>query len=401
MGKREAVVIGWNYSCLLSMARSVGKAGCDVHLIKHVTRYESPAQKISSPERYCRYVRRCHQVLKGDMRAITDLLLEHYAGREKRVLLIPTDDYSAAALEMDRERLAPHFDFPHSDAYSLLDLMDKSLQKQLAREAGFAVSEEWITQTQNGAYSLPDKIAYPCFTKSRMSVFGHKSNMARCENEAQLIRKLDQIAAKRDCPLLIEKYHRIEREFAVVGLCDHGRVIMPGVIEMISGGFDSRAGVTIEGRLLPMSRFPGLEEKLTRLMQRLDYVGLFDVDLYEAEGTIYFTEINLRFGASGYIFSRFGINLPAMLVNVYEQDDRKDAGKRLEGEHLFLSEMEALKALSQGYITAKRYRELKRRYPNRFIHDETDRLAGLVFMIRETKWQLIRTLRPAQGRASD
>ena len=57
-------------------------------------------------------------------------------------------------------------------------------------------------------------------------------------------------------------------------------------------------------------------EKIRTFMRSTGYNGLFDIDLVETEdGRIYFLEVNLRYGASGYVVTCEGINLPGMFAD--------------------------------------------------------------------------------------
>jgi hypothetical protein len=56
--------------------------------------------------------------------------------------------------------------------------------------------------------------------------------------------------------------------------------------------------------------------KLHTFMILTGYCGLFDIDLIETtDGSLYFLEVNLRYGASGYVVTCDGINLPGMFAD--------------------------------------------------------------------------------------
>ena len=59
-----------------------------------------------------------------------------------------------------------------------------------------------------------------------------------------------------------------------------------------------------------------LIDNLIKFVASLNYEGLYDVDLIEtADGKMYFVELNMRFGASGYAVTQSGVNLPGMFAD--------------------------------------------------------------------------------------
>ena len=139
--------------------------------------------------------------------------------------------------------------------------------------------------------------------------------MHRCDNETDLKKTLDSICCQfANIVVMIEDYKRIEREYAAVGISNDKEVIIPGVIEIMSMGRGQGAGVAKTGRIVPIAGYEPLVEKIKLLVQKIGFIGVFDIDFYLCDNKLYFGELNLRYGGSGFVIFKMGVNLPEMLV---------------------------------------------------------------------------------------
>ena len=93
------------------------------------------------------------------------------------------------------------------------------------------------------------------------------------------------------------------------------------------------------GRILPCSDFQPLVDDLIKFVNSLGYEGLYDVDLIESvNGKMYFVEINMRFGASGYAVTKCGVNLPGMYADYMLTGKPLDMGCKVTPGKTFVSE---------------------------------------------------------------
>ena len=132
----------------------------------------------------------------------------------------------------------------------------------------------------------------------------------RCDTKSELELILQRAAKKYQLPLLAEEYIQIEKEYAVLGVSLGDHAFIPAVIHMNIG----RKGLTATGRIFPISELPGLEKSLCFFMKEINFTGLFDIDIYESKGCIYFNELNTRFGASGFALIYGVNNLPDLYI---------------------------------------------------------------------------------------
>lgn len=373
----RAVVMGRNYTSLLSMIRAAGRVGCDIIAVRTVHGL-SQAQKngklkdATLIEKASKYVRQ-HYLVEEDQQELLRLLMEKCGIKGEKTILLPTDDFVASTIDLNQEALKDLFVFPHVQHRQgeVVRLMDKDVQKAMARKAGLEVVEGWVVQIKNGAYQIPEGIRYPVFTKPEISFLGNKRCMKKCSDEAELKAVIDMVMKERECPLLVEQYVEIEKEYGILGYSDEGETVIPGIVEKIAVGHGRHNGVTLIGEYSSLKKYGELKTGLKRFMMDVGFTGLFDIDLYAAKGKIYFNELNLRLGAFGYAAVRAGYNMPGMLIESL-------TGRRcvqdtdFTGDIKCISEKVNLDDFAEGYISWEQYKANRASVDYGFIEDEDD-----------------------------
>ena len=374
----RVLVTGRNYSSNLCMARSLGLAGYDVEILRIFSK-KPPKGDASAgmiPDAYSKYVKRFRTcTLRNDSRRVRDALIS-MADKDHRMLLIPTEDVAAYIVDEHYDALKEYFIVPDAGKTGgeIIRLMSKTAQKELAFKSGLPMPGSHTVSIRNGSFDIPEDIGFPCFIKPDVSRQTSKKRMQKCSSIEELEVALGEIAESRSIDILIEDYVEIKRELAVLGLCCDEKIICPGVFETLECGHGSRRGVAVTGRSIPCEEISGLMPGIHRLMELTQYNGLFDIDLIEGtDGRLYFTELNFRYGASGYVLTRSGVNLPGMLA------DRAVAGAAIDAEThsdriglVFVSEKVLAEEIAEGDITSEKAEELMSAADIHFIKDEED-----------------------------
>ena len=388
--------MGRNYMSLLSMTRSAGAAGYPVYVVKTVKKIPGKYSPYRwSVDAHSKYVKDCFYVKQNDDKGLIDLLVDRFRSYDGKIVLLPTDDRTVAAIEFYKERLDDRFLFPYaSGEQSVLELMDKKAQKAFATVAGLPVAQGWTTEVKNGTFEIPEGILYPVFTKPQISFAGNKRFMKRCNNEAELREVLQQIAEQRDCPMLIEQFVEIEKEYGVLAYCNPEEPVVPCLVDKVEIGQGTHKGVTMIGRVLPLeTENRELQEKLKAFLKSTGFVGLVDIDLYESKGVIYFNELNLRFGAFGYAAMCAGINMPQMLIGRLLGRKLTDPKTCMDRPITCLSEKVNLEDYADGYCSISVYRQRMTQAEYAFIRSEDDMRPYRYFKFEEVKQTLKRMLR--------
>ena len=108
------------------------------------------------------------------------------------------------------------------------------------------------------------------------------------------------------------------------------------------------------------------------MMLEVGYVGVFDIDFYESEGKIYFGEINLRFGGSGYAYTAMGVNLPGMMVKHLMGEDWHSLANVVTRTETYINERTLMEDWRQGVISTAKYHEILKSGEIYFVHNADD-----------------------------
>lgn len=378
LNRKHVVVVGRNYGNILAMTRDLGRAGYEVQVLrvfKKKPRFLNPLARLK-PDAYSRYVtvfRQC--IVSNDKRKLIDVLIDMGQSNDK-VLLMPVDDYSVQVIDEYLDELVSMYYIPsvNAEAGAIGRLMDKHYQKTLAREYGLPLLQGSIVRSENGQFTIPKDIVYPCFVKPNVSMNSTKSKMVRCEDETSLFSVLTRYAADEDFEMLVEAFADIKQEYSILGLCTNEGVMAPGVFKALAGGHKERKGVAVMGEMIDGSPLQGIIEQCNGFIQSLGYSGLFDVDLIETkDGKIYFVELNFRAGASAHALTEMGVNLPGMYADYFMKEDSIDYDCGLEEyDKVFLSEKVLLEEFVRSDVSFRELREYTKKADIFFIRDVED-----------------------------
>ena len=352
--KPLAIVMGRLYSTRLTLVRAAGMVGCDVVLIQ--TQEKGYYLKTDSSSKY---VTACHHCPEPDDKALVELIMS-YAGKGRKVVLLPADDWVASILDiyydtLSKSCLVPHV---HQKQGGILRLMDKDFQKSIAKKIGARAAEGWLCQEVDGKYQIPAGITYPCFTKPQESYPRPlKYLQKRCNNEQELKVVLDRIPKGSHKTMLVEEFVEITQEFGVQGATFDGRVVAPAVVAKDS----SRQGITATGKILPIKNMPELQAQVNAFLKETGMTGIFDMEFYISNGKLYFNEFNVRLGANGFALTYGVSNVPGLYVKYMlgEGDGTYDGPKDFE-EKTFASEKVLRDFFYDKTMSMKEFKEIVR-----------------------------------------
>lgn len=382
--KQKVVIIGHGATSRLGIVRALSELGCKITVIvmSWFRGTESKLDNRKPYDCYSKYITKVYYCYAKDGEGLIQLLLNKCADSSNKAILLPDSDFSAAIIDDNQKVLAPFFLFPSigNRPGAIRYWMNKEVQKDLAHTVGLNVSKANVIEIKNGKYSIPDDIKYPCFTKALVTINGGKHLFKRCNNIQDLHSLLESIPKNQDIRLLVEDYKEIDTEYATMGFSDGENVIIPGVITFIENA-KSHFGVAMNGRIGPISGFEDLLERFKLFVQKVGFVGVFDIDFFSSGNELYFGEMNLRFGASGYAITKMGVNLPVMLVKYLRGEDITYMKKTISGSSIFVNERMCEEDWYLNIINSKDYFRLIRSADICFVADDRDKQPQIVFQL--------------------
>lgn len=396
--RQKVVIIGHSFSSRLSLIRSVAQIGCEVSVIV-TTGFKRDGKTLNDKKPidcYSKYVSHVYYCLRRDKDAFIQLLLDKCTVPNQKVILIPDSDDTVSAIDDHQEVLKDFFYFPHIiDRLGTISYwMDKSHQKEMARSVGLNVADARIVEVKNGVYSIPSDMKYPCYTKPLATMNGRKLGMRRCNDNKELASALDDfiIHWNQTGKILVEDYKEIAKEYALLGFSDGKDVIIPGIMHLLVISQQYK-GIALQGRVTSISGFEDVVEKFRQLVKQIGFVGLFDIDFYESDGKLYFCELNLRFGGSGYAVTKMGVNLPAMYVQLWEEAAKEKPATIVEGSAIYVNERMCFADWDSGYISTRHFFQYLKTADIRFMPEKDDPMPEIVFKINCIKRWIVKTLK--------
>ena len=177
---------------------------------------------------------------------------------------------------------------------------------------------------------------------------------------------------RQNVQVMVEEFKNIEKEYAILGFSDGKEVIIPGILEILTLAHGSHFGVAIQGRVSPLLGFEDLIGKFQKYIQSIGFIGIFDIDFYKSDGKIYFGELNLRFGGSGYAYTKMGVNLPAMFVKYMYGESIQQMQKTIQTCATYLHERMLIDEWYLDYISKEEYNKLLNTSDIRFLENIDD-----------------------------
>lgn len=383
MMRLKVVVIGHSFTSRLGIIRSVAQIGCSITVIV-LTGYKRFSKTLKDAKQidcYSKYVDETYYCYGSDEKGLIQLLLNKCADAHQKVIIIPDSDFSAAVIDRNQDKLKNSFLFPHINhhAGAVAVWMNKEKQKSLAKVIGLHVADGTVVEITQGRYELPQTIKYPCFTKPLLTIAGGKKLLHRCDQKSTLRKILDKAARlSPSIGVLIEDYKAIEEEYAVLGFSDGKKTIIPAVIKFLQSS-QSHPGIALRGEIMPTKGFEDIINQFKIYVQQIGFCGLFDIDFYLSEGKLYFGELNLRFGGSGYAVTKMGVNLPGMMVKTLCGERIDEMKREVKTSATFVNERMCLDDWYHGYLSVNELHQLIETADIRFIDDGDDRTPQYAF----------------------
>ena len=227
---------------------------------------------------------------------------------ETKALLIATSDQTTAIVSQAYDKLSRFFYLPHSiDGIGLELKMDKLWQHDLATKYGIRTPKTWIID--NSSFDDIAQITYPCFTKSRNSLAGGKSNSHICYNQGELKEILSQTSDR----IIVQEQIRRITEVDLLGFVDdEGSICMPTGYYYLNLKDSSYGTKAIHDSSEQIEKKFDLDDRvILNFIQATGYrCGFFSVEfLVDQENRTFFTEINLRNDAHTYGATQYGANI--------------------------------------------------------------------------------------------
>lgn len=395
MIKPLVIVLSRSHATALSVIRSLGAVGYTIDLI--ASAHRRGGSIVAASSKYVRNVVELvsNRVREGQEEAETALvaeLLKRAGQNETKPVLFPTDDYTTAVIDCHRSELEPYYLMPSivgAEDGTMMNLMDKTVQAEMARQVGLPVPQEWVFDLTKEPV-VPEDMVFPCYCKPIKSITGYKGEMAVCKNEAELLAHMNRLRSKfANRSILVQEFLNIDYEIDLSGVCLDQEVIIPAIIRKTRVAQQTK-GVTLTGKIIPFEELGDLQEKVVELLKKFRYVGMFDMELTVVGDRIYFNEVNLRSGGPNYAYFKSGVNLPALFVKeILGERHLPEEEKVGEYGKTFIYEKVAWDDYIHGYMTKKELKQAIEQADITLLYNKEDPMPQRLFRL----WMWLRIIK--------
>lgn len=243
---------------------------------------------------------------------LVDFLLEHFSEDKDRPVVICCSDTCAKIIDLEYDRLKKRFLLPSiaGEQGKIAELMDKQKQMQFAQQYGILMAKSCIVDLCH--ISLPEDIVYPCIVKPVVSAEGQKADIRKCDTKEQTLEYLHQLRTKGYHRFLVQEYIDYDYEVGFIGSCSKRPAYM--INRKI------RVWPQIGGSNSFVHRNDNQQielycKKILKILQEINFSGLFDVELLYRGGKLYLNEINWR--NSGNSFFSLGSHVHYAVIWYY------------------------------------------------------------------------------------
>lgn len=240
---------------------------------------------------------------------VPDLLLQHFGSETLPPIVICCDDAIQSAVDLQYDRLRPHFLLSNIDGQQgrITAMMAKEKQMAAAAKAGVLTPRTWVCPKGS---AIPPDMVYPCIAKPIKSIAGSKMDIRICKTPDELQTALDT----RD--YLVQQF--IEKDYEVIiwgTSIGHGEYYLSGVTRKIRQ-YPTEWGLSSYGSLEDFKSHPDLnKDAIINFLKSLSYNGMFSIEMAVKDNKYYMVEINLRNDGKQHFSTVAGANLPQLYIS--------------------------------------------------------------------------------------
>ena len=277
----KVIIIGGSQANTLGVIRAFGENNISsyVFLIGEIDDYILTSKYI-------------HQYwLCDDETSAVAICLELFSKEGAKPIIIPTSDKAASYLDGRFRELSQFFilhNINHQD--NLINYyMDKFHQYQLFCECNIPCLKTQLIQPQAAVSDMD--IPVPCILKPHISAKGDKMDIEICKTTDELTDCLSSLSKKKYTEILLQEYLEYDTEYDVAGFVFDHQVCLSGMIKKMRI-WPKDKGSTTFGEVCPINKT--ISEMIETVLLHLQFEGIFDIEIFEKNGSFFINEINFR-----------------------------------------------------------------------------------------------------------
>lgn len=308
--KTEIIIVGADHHNTLGVIRALG-GDYIVNLIIHQS---TETEKIKCSK--SKYFNGKLVIVKNDEKELFSALSDFKRNMDgKKIAIIPTSDFAALCIDKNYDELSKYYavlSIDHTEG-RIAYYMDKFHQKELADKYSILTADSVVidlSSEKNEDYLT--NLTYPRVLKPVISANGSKDDITIVLNQSELQTAIIRLKEKGYEQILLQQYIKKDFEVCVCGcITENSKKIHFGAFKKLRE-YPSKCG---SASLIETVEMSELLTPILDTLVKINYSGLFDLDLFIVDNKIYLNEINFRNGGNMWALVRSGINAPDVWVN--------------------------------------------------------------------------------------
>ena len=298
--ENEIIIVGGDHYNALGVIRSLGECG-----IKPIFILLSDNKENMSS--HSKYIKKLFILSHQEEKDLDEFLINNFSNTDLKPIIIPTGDPVEKYLDIHFNKLNEFFILPNiaNKEKNVLKHMDKLFQYNLTQKYNIPMAKTYLFKLDEpiDIDSLPNKI----IIKPYISADGNKSDIRISEGKKEIEQNIEEFKNKGYKSVLIQEFLDYEMEYAMMGFSNKGVVTIPG-INSNNFIFPSERGNTSYAEMFPLEDFKYDISKIVKMIEEMNYTGLFEIEMFLMNNKIYFNEMNFRNSANLYGYKGANIN---------------------------------------------------------------------------------------------
>lgn len=301
MDNKEVVLIGFSYTNLLGLVRSLGEAGIPIILL--IVDDNDNACVLKGKYLKNQTINRCMS-----MSDVLKCLLELKNTPSLKYILC-SGDKEAEFIDTHEKELSQFYVTPMRGK-QIGEYFNKKRQYELAEQVGLMVPNTFILNRSEDVELM--NLRYPVITKPYRSSKGCKSDIHICYSQYDLSNVITKTCGCNT--YIIQEFIDEDFELDTLGVRTEKGIVWGGAVRKYRHNpWIVEAGAFAQLYSVETYNIPKAEVEL--LLDRIGYFGLFSVEFLHKNGMNYFMEVNFRNDRSGHVATSAGRNLPDIYLN--------------------------------------------------------------------------------------
>lgn len=367
--KNKIILIGGDHHNGLGLLRSLKKAG-DVGVNIYGIIISENKQSYISLSKYWEktWIIRSENDLLG-------ILYNEFIGEEYKPIVIPYSDSVEEIIDQNLNKLSEKYILPSIDNKegAVTTLMNKWEQVKLAQKFKIPIAESYLLELEKPDYSIIQKAEFPCIIKPVVSSEGNKLDISLCRNFNELKRCVKLFTIKEYKRVLVQEFIKKDFEILVFGCITPIKrkpmfCILKKIREwpLVGGTGSYYVSVSKDEYIVNTCR------DIISMLIKINYSGMFDIELFYKKNKLYLNEINFRNSGSGILSVNEGVYYPYVwcLDSVGQNID--DFKLQADSESFYMNEVTDLRHVVYGNLSFKQWFADLRKVEQLLIFDRYD-----------------------------